>query len=226
MTRELWTAVDRYFSDKLLQKDPILDAAAESAEKAGLPPIAVSPNQGKFLHTLAQIVNARAILELGTLGGYSTIWLARGMRSGGRLTTIELDPKHAEVARSNISRAGLKDVVEIRIGSALDVLPQLSAEKRGPFDLIFIDADKQNIPAYFEWSMKLSHQGTVIIVDNVVRDGEVIDPNSSDDRIAGVRKFVDVLAADSRASATTIQTVGTKGYDGFTMVLVGADYRR
>ena len=226
MAEDLWTEVDQYFSGKLLPKDPILDAAIESAEKAGLPPIAVSPNQGKFLHMLAQLIGARAILELGTLGGYSTIWLARGMRSGGRLTTIELDPKHAEVARSNISRAGLKDVVEIRIGSALDVLPQLSAEKRGPFDLIFIDADKQNIPAYFEWSMKLSHPGTVIIVDNVVRDGEVIDPNSPDDRIAGVRKFVDVLAADSRASATTIQTVGTKGYDGFTMVLVGADYRR
>jgi predicted O-methyltransferase YrrM len=226
MTQDLWTSVDRYFSDKFLQKDPILDAAVESAEKAGLPPIAVSPNQGKFLHMLAQLVDARAILELGTLGGYSTIWLARGMRDRGRLITVELDPKHAEVAKSNISRAGLKDVVDVRIGSALDVLPQLAAEKRGPFDLIFIDADKQNIPEYFEWSMKLSHPGTVIIVDNVVRDGEVIDPNSPDDRIAGVRKFVDLLAAESRASATTIQTVGTKGYDGFAMVLVGADYRR
>jgi len=226
MTEDLWTEVDQYFSGKLLPKDPILDAAVESAEKAGLPPIAVSPNQGKLLHMLAQLVNARAILELGTLGGYSTIWLARGMRPGGRLITVELDPKHAQVARANISRAGLKDVVEIRIGSALDVLPQLSAEKRGPFDLIFIDADKQNIPAYFEWSMKLSHPGTLIIVDNVVRDGEVIDANSPDDRIAGVRKFVDLLATESRASATTIQTVGTKGYDGFTMVLVGADYRR
>jgi len=226
MTEDLWTKVDQYFSRKLLPKDPILDAAVESTEKAGLPPIAVSPNQGKFLHMLAQLVNARAILELGTLGGYSTIWLARGMRPGGRLITVELDPKHAEVARSNISRAELKDVVDSRIGSALDVLPQLAAEKRGPFDLIFIDADKQNIPAYFEWSMKLSHPGTLIIVDNVVRDGEVIDANSPDDRIAGVRKFVDLLATESRASATTIQTVGTKGYDGFTMVLVGADYRR
>ena len=223
MTGDLWTEVDQYFSGKLLPKDPILDAAVESAEKAGLPPIAVSPNQGKFLHMLAQLVNARAILELGTLGGYSTIWLARGMRNGGRLITVELDPKHAEVARSNIARAGLKDLVEVRIGSALEVLPQLSADKRGPFDLIFIDADKQNIPAYFEWSMKLSHPGTLIIVDNVVRDGEVIDADSADDRIAGVRKFVDLLAAESRASATTIQTVGTKGYDGFTMVLVGAD---
>ena len=226
MTEDLWTKVDQYFSGKLLTRDPILDAAVEAAEKAGLPPIAVSPNQGKFLQMLAQLVNARAILELGTLGGYSTIWMARGMRDGGRLITVELDPKHAEIARSNISRAGLKDVVDIRIGSALEVLPQLSAEKRGPFDLIFIDADKQNIPAYFEWSMKLSHPGTLIIVDNVVRDGEVIDANSPDDRIAGVRKFVDLLAAESRASGTTIQTVGTKGYDGFTMVLVGADYRR
>ncbi len=226
MAKDLWTDVDQYFAEKLLPKDPILESAAEAAEKAGLPPIAVSPNQGKFLQLLSQIIGAKSILELGTLAGYSTIWLARGMRAGGRLITVEIDPKHAEVAKSNISRAGLKETVEVRIGSALEVLPELSAEKRGPFDLIFIDADKENIPAYFEWSMKLSHPGTLIIVDNVVRDGAVIDANSPDPRIAGVRKFVDLLAAESRASATTIQTVGTKGYDGFAMVLVGADYRR
>ncbi|HYS69627.1 MAG TPA: O-methyltransferase [Gemmatimonadaceae bacterium] len=226
MAEDLWTDVDQYFSDKLLPKDPILESAAEAAEKAGLPPIAVSPNQGKFLQLLSQIIGAQSILELGTLAGYSTIWLARGMRPGGRLITVEVDPKHADVAKSNISRAGLKDAVEVRLGSALDVLPQLFAEKRGPFDLIFIDADKENIPDYFEWSMKLSHPGTLIIVDNVVRDGAVIDANSPDPRIEGVRKFVDLLAAESRASGTTIQTVGIKGYDGFAMVLVGADYRR
>ena len=226
MAEDLWTDVDQYFSDKLLPKDPILESAAEAAEKAGLPPIAISPNQGKFLQLLSQIIGAQSILELGTLAGYSTIWLARGMRPGGRLITVEVDPKHADVAKSNISRAGLKDAVEVRLGSALGVLPQLFAEKRGPFDLIFIDADKENIPDYFEWSMKLSHPGTLIIVDNVVRDGAVIDANSPDPRIEGVRKFVDLLAAESRASGTTIQTVGIKGYDGFAMVLVGADYRR
>ena len=219
MTEDLWTDVDRYFSDKLLPKDPILESATRAAEKAGLPAIAVSPNQGKFLQLLARIVGAQSILELGTLAGYSTIWLARGMRGGGRLITVELDPKHAEVARNNITRAGLKEIVEVRIGSALEILPQLSAEKRGPFDLIFIDADKQNIPAYFEWSMKMSHPGTLIIVDNVVRDGGVIDRKTKDPSIKGVRRFIDMLG-ESHASATVIQTVGTKGYDGFAIVLV------
>ena len=223
MTQELWTAVDRYFSDKLLQKDPILDAAVESAEKAGLPPIAVSPNQGKFLHMLAQLVNARVILELGTLGGYSTIWLARGMRGGGRLITVELDPKHAEVAKSNLSRAGLKDVVDVRIGSALDVLPQLAAEKRGPFDLIFIDADKPSYPDYFAWALRLSRRGSLIIADNVVRKGAVIDAATDDPVIQGVRRFNELLAAEPRVSATAIQTVGSKGYDGFAIALVTAD---
>jgi len=220
MAEDLWTNVDRYFSEELLAEDHILDSAAEAPEKAGLPPIAVSPNQGKFLQLLARIVGAQSILELGTLAGYSTIWLARGMRGGGHLITLELDPKHAEVARNNITRAGLKEIVEVRTGNALEILPQLAAEMRGPFDLIFIDADKQNIPAYFEWSMKLSHPGTLIIVDNVVRDGAVIDADSPDANIQGVRKFVDNLADDSRASATAIQTVGIKGYDGFAIVLV------
>ena len=222
MAEDLWTDVDQYFSDRLLPKDPILESAAEAAEKAGLPPIAVSPNQGKFLQLLSQIIDAKSILELGTLAGYSTIWLARGMRPGGRLITVEVDPKHAEVAKTNISRAGLKDAVEVRIGSALDILPQLSAEKRGPFDLIFIDADKENVPAYFEWSMKLSRPGSLIIVDNVVRGGAVINANSADPSVQGVRKFVDLLSSELRASGTAIQTVGIKGYDGFAIVLVGA----
>ncbi|HMG13063.1 MAG TPA: O-methyltransferase [Gemmatimonadaceae bacterium] len=223
MPEDQWTAVDQYFSERLLPSDPTLESALESSVTAGLPAISVSPNQGKFLQMLAQIVGARSILEIGTLGGYSTIWLARGLRAKGRVITLELDPKHAEVAQHNISRAGLEDVVELRIGNALEILPQLSAERRGPFDLIFIDADKENIPAYFEWALKLSRLGTLIVVDNVVRDGAVIDPDSSDPRVHGVRRFIEQLGAESRASGTVIQTVGIKGYDGFAIVRVGED---
>lgn len=225
MSDEQWTAVDRYFSDSLLESDPNLEAALEASVAAGLPPIAVSPNQGKLLQMLAQIVDARSILEVGTLGGYSTIWMARGMRQGGRLITLELDPKHADVARSNIVRAGLGDLVEIRIGNALETLPQLAAERSGPFDLIFIDADKQSIPGYFDWALKLSHPGTLIIVDNVVRDGGVIDAESEDPSILGVRRFVELVGADSRVSGTVIQTVGIKGYDGLAFIRVGPGIR-
>ena len=158
--------------------------------------------------------------RLGTLGGYSTIWLARGLGAKRRVVTLEVDPKHAEIARLNFSRAGLQDVVELRIGNALETLPQLSAERRGPFDFIFIDADKENIPAYFDWALKLSRPGTLIVVDNVVRDGAVIDPDSNDPRVQGVRRFIEQLSTDSRASGTAIQTVGIKGYDGFAIVLV------
>jgi len=220
MAEDHWTAVDQYFSERLLPSDPVLESALESSVTAGLPAISVSPNQGKFLQMLAQIVRARSILEIGTLGGYSTIWLARGLRAKGHLITLEVDPKHAEVAQRNISRAGLQDVVEVRLGSALETLPQLSAERRGPFDLIFIDADKENIPAYFEWALKLSRPGTLIVVDNVVRDGAVMDPDSDDPRVQGVRRFIEQLGAESRASGTVIQTVGIKGYDGFAIVLV------
>jgi predicted O-methyltransferase YrrM len=171
---------------------------------------------------LAQILDARSILEIGTLGGYSTIWLARGMRAGGRLITLEVDPAHAAVAQSNLQRAGLGSVVEVRVGSALDTLPRIAAEGRGPFDLIFIDADKANIPTYFEWAVKLSRPGALIIVDNVVRDGNVIDAESSDASIKGVRRFVEMLAARDDMSGTAIQTVGTKGYDGFAIVRVGS----
>jgi len=220
MSEELWTEVDRYFSERLLGTDQILESATEAATAAGLPPIAVSPNQGKLLEMLARIVGANSILEVGTLAGYSTIWLARALKPGGRLVTLEIDPKHAEVARANIKRAGLDKVVEIRIGSALDTLPQLAAERRGPFDFIFIDADKPNIPTYFEWALKLSRPGTLIIVDNVVRDGAVGDPRSQDPSVKGVQRFVEMLGGDSRASGTAIQTVGIKGYDGFAIVLV------
>jgi predicted O-methyltransferase YrrM len=220
MAEDQWTEVDRYFSDKLLPSDPSLESALETSVAAGLPAISVSPNQGKLLQMLAQLVGARSILEIGTLGGYSTIWLARGLRAGGHLVTLEVDPKHAEVARLNISRAGLKDVVEIRIGNALETLPQLSAERSDPFDLVFIDADKQNIPTYFEWALKLSRPGALIIVDNVVRSGAVIDPDSSDPSVQGVRRFVELLGAQTGASGTVIQTVGIKGYDGLAIVLV------
>ena len=220
MAEEQWTEVDRYFSERLLPTDPSLESALETSVAAGLPAISVSPNQGKFLQILAQLVEAHAILEIGTLGGYSTIWLARGLRPGGRLVTLEVDPKHADVARLNISRAGLKDIVEVRVGNALETLPQLSAERRGPFDLVFIDADKQNIPIYFEWALKLSRPGTLIVVDNVVRNGAVIDADSTDPSVQGVRRFVEMLGAETGASGTVLQTVGIKGYDGLAIVLV------
>jgi len=193
MAEDQWTEVDQYFSESLLPSDPILESALEASLAAGLPTISVSPNQGKLLQMLAQIVGARSILEIGTLGGYSTIWLARGLRAGGRLITVEVDPKHAEVAQLNVARAGLRDLVDVRIGNAVEILPQLSAERRGPFDLIFIDADKPNIPTYFEWALKLSRPGTLIIVDNVVRSGAVIDADSSDPSVQGVRRFIELL---------------------------------
>jgi predicted O-methyltransferase YrrM len=222
MVEDQWTEVDQYFSERLLPSDPVLESALESSATAGLPAISVSPNQGKLLQMLAQIVGAHSILEIGTLGGYSTIWLARGLRAGGHLITLEVDPKHADVAQLNVSRAGLQDVVEVRVGNALETLPRVWAERRGPFDLIFIDADKQSIPTYFEWALKLSRPGTLIVVDNVVRGGAVIDAESSDPSVQGVRRFIELLAAESAVSGTAIQTVGTKGYDGFAIVLVGS----
>jgi predicted O-methyltransferase YrrM len=220
MNQELWTAVDQYIKDVVVQPDAALDAAAEASTAAGLPPISVSPSHGKFLFVLAQILRARTILEIGTLGGYSTIWLARGLSHGGRLITLEADEKHAEVARANIAHAGVGAAVELRLGKALDTLPQVAADGRGPFDLIFIDADKSNIPEYFAWALKLSRLGSVIVVDNVVRDGGVIDEASSDPSIQGVRRFNELLAAEPRVSATEIQTVGSKGYDGFAIAVV------
>jgi predicted O-methyltransferase YrrM len=222
MAEDQWSEVDRYFSESLLPSDPILESALEASVAAGLPAISVSPNQGKLLQILAQTVGARSILEIGTLGGYSTIWLARGLRAGGHLITLEVDPKHAEVAQLNVARAGLQDVVEVRIGNAVEILPKLSAEQRGPFDLIFIDADKANIPVYFEWALKLSRPGTLIIVDNIVRSGAVIDADSADPSVQGVRRFIEILGAESRATGTAIQTVGAKGYDGFAIVLVNS----
>jgi predicted O-methyltransferase YrrM len=222
MTQEQWTAVDRYITDLLVPPDPALDGALQASAAAGLPPINVTPNHGKLLQLLARAQGARNILEIGTLGGYSTIWLARALPAEGRLITLEVDPKHAEVARANIAGAGLSHVVELRLGSALDTLPQLDAEGRGPFDLIFIDADKPSIPDYFAWSLKLSRCGSLIIADNVVRKGAVVDAASTDTAVQGVRRFNELLAAEPRVSATEIQTVGSKGYDGFAIALVTA----
>lgn len=223
-SQDQWTAVDRYITDMLVPSDPALDAALKDSAAAGLPSIQVAPNQGKLLHLLARLQGARNILEIGTLGGYSTIWLARALPSDGRLITLEADPKHAEVAQANIARAGLSRIVELRLGKALDTLPQLAAEKRGPFDLVFIDADKANISEYFRWALKLSHRGSLIIVDNVVRKGAILDAGSTDPDVQGVRRFNTLLAEEwnERVSATTIQTVGSKGYDGFTLALVTA----
>jgi predicted O-methyltransferase YrrM len=223
MSKEQWTAVDRYFSDRLVPQDAALEAALRDSAAAGLPSINVSVNQGKLLHVLARSIGARNILELGTLGGYSTIWLARALPSGGRLITLEFSPKHAEVARANIARAGLGDAVEVRVGRAIDSLPQLAAEGRGPFDLVFVDADKESTPEYFEWAMKLTRPGSVIIVDNVVRSGAVADPAKDDAGVRGIRRFTDMLAAERRVTGTVIQTVGSKGYDGLAIAVVTAD---
>lgn len=221
MTQEIWTAVDRYITDLFVPPDAALTAALQTSQSAGLPTINVSPPQGKFLQLLARALGARAILEIGTLGGYSTIWLARALPASGRLITLEADPKHAEIARANIARAGLAGIVELRLGRALDTLPQLAAEGRGPFDLIFIDADKPSYADYFTWALKLSRRGSVIIGDNVIRKGAVLNPGASDDpRVPGVLRFNELVAAEPRVSATVIQTVGGKGYDGFTMAVV------
>ena len=220
MNQEQWTAVDSYLCDLLVSSDDALAAALQASTDAGLPRINVTPNQGKFLQLLARAQGARRILELGTLGGYSTIWLGRALPAGGCLVTLEVDPKCAQVARENIARARLSNVVDLRLGHALDTLSQLVAEKRGPFDLIFIDADKQGYPDYFPWALKLSRPGTIIIADNVIRNGAVADATSNDVMVKGVRRFNELLAAEPRVSATAIQTVGSKGYDGFAMALV------
>ena len=222
MTEELWTAVDRYFSDLLVSADPALEAALAASASAGLPAINVSPVQGKLLHVLAQSIGARNILEIGTLGGYSTIWLARALPDGGRVISLEADPRHAEVARANIARAGLDDRVEVRLGMALDLLPGVAAEGGPPFDFVFIDADKPNNAAYFDWALRLSRTGSIIVVDNVVRGGDVIAAASDSPVVQGVRRFLERLAAEPRVSATAIQTVGSKGYDGFAIALVTA----
>lgn len=218
-----WAAVDRYFSEQLSLSDAALDAAIAANKAAELPAIDVAANQGKLLQLLAKLAGARRILEIGTLGGYSTIWLARALPTDGRLITLEFNPKHAEIARANIECAGLTQTVEIRVGAALDALPKLQNESSEPFDLIFIDADKPNNSEYVRWALKLSRPGSLIIIDNVVRDGAVIDAGSADKDVRGARQLFELLANEPRLSCTAIQTVGVKGYDGFAFAIVTSD---
>jgi predicted O-methyltransferase YrrM len=220
MNKPSWNDVDDYIAARLVSSDDALDAALEANNAAGLPAIDVSPAQGKLLHLLARMVGARRVLEIGTLGGYSTIWFARALPSDGVVVTLEVLPKHAEVARKNIERAGLGDKVDIRVGPALEILPLLAGESGDPFDLVFIDADKRSNPEYLRWALKLARIGTVIIIDNVVRDGAILDAASDSADIKGIRRLFDQLADDTRLSSTAIQTVGAKGWDGFAIALV------
>jgi predicted O-methyltransferase YrrM len=220
MSKDVWTAVDRYLTDTLVPPDPVLEAALRESAKAGLPAINVAPNQGKLLNLLALAMGARNILEIGTLGGYSTIWLARALPRDGKLITLEADAKHATVARSNLARAQVTDKVELILGRAIDTLPKLVHDNRGPFDLIFIDADKSSVPDYFTWSLKLTRPGSIIVVDNVVREGKVTDASSTDPSVQGVRRFMEMLSNEPRVTATAMQTVGVKGYDGFAIARV------
>lgn len=220
MTDSVWTEVDRYIDERVAPHDPVLTAALDAASAAGLPAISVSPSQGKLLAILARSIKTSRVLEIGTLAGYSTIWLARALPRGGRVVTLEYDPKHAEVARSNFAHAGLSDVIEVRVGAALDTLPKLASQPR--FDFVFIDADKVNTPQYFEWALRLTHSGSLIVVDNVVRDGKLADETIDDDDVRGMQRFMDMLANEPRVMATAVQTVGVKGYDGFAIGLVTA----
>lgn len=220
MDTDTWTAVDRYIADKLLPDDPVFAEVLASAEEAGLPPISVSAPQGMLLHVLVKAFGARSVLELGTLAGYSTIWMARALPAGGRLVTLEVDPRHAEVAQRNFERAGVAEAVRLELGSALETLPRLAEEGEGPFDFIFIDADKENYPGYLDWALRLSHPGTVIVADNVVRHGTVLDESSDNPVLVGTRQFTERLGKVQGVVATEIQTVGSKGYDGFALALV------
>lgn len=221
MSQDLWNAIDAYVTEQVVREDDALRAATRATVDAGLPQIAVAPNQGKLLYLLAKLVAAKRILEIGTLAGYSTIWLARGLSRGGTIITLEADEKHAAVARENFRRAKLGKVVDLRVGKALDTLPTIPKSPR--FDLVFIDADKANIPDYFGWALKLTRKGGLVIVDNVVREGAILDATSEDASVRGVRRLNEMIARNTRVSATTIQTVGSKGHDGFTIALVGKD---
>ena len=218
--QELWISVEKYIADHVIPPDPALEAARDANASAGLPAIDVSATEGKFLHLLARLAGARRILEIGTLGGYSTIWLARALPADGRLITLELEPKHAEVAKANLERAGVAHLVEIRVGRALDLLGELDREKPEPFDFFFIDADKSNGPKYLSWAVGHARTGSVIVVDNVVRDGYIVDAANTDPDIMGTRRLFEMLAAEPRLAATALQTVGSKGYDGFAIALV------
>ncbi|MEV4612508.1 O-methyltransferase [Kitasatospora sp. NPDC049258] len=220
MSQQQWTAVDDYFSQVLIGPDEALDGALAAADAAGLPQINVAPNQGKLLQLLAVTRGARRILEIGTLGGYSTIWLGRALPADGSLVTLELDPAHARVAEANLERAGLGGRTEVLVGKAADSLARLAEQGVEPFDFVFVDADKPSNPDYFEWALRLTRPGALIVVDNVVRGGAVADAGSTDAAVLGVRRMHELIAAEPRVSATSVQTVGTKGYDGFTLIRV------
>lgn len=222
MNQEQWTAVDRYFDDLFVPIDPVLSAVLESSADAGLPPHHIAPTQGKFLAILAQLTGARTVLEIGTLGGYSTVWLARALPEGGKVVTLESAEHHAQVAHANFALADLTHMVDLRIGPAIDTLSSLVAEGHPPFDMIFIDADKPNNPVYLEWVLKLVHPGSLIVGDNVVRGGKVIDAAGNDPNVQGIRRFNEMLASNPRLSSTALQTVGCKGYDGFAIAVVNA----
>ncbi|MFF8292496.1 O-methyltransferase [Streptomyces sp. NPDC016309] len=222
MSQERWTAVDDYLTDMLAPADEALAAALADSDAAGLPAIGVTPPQGKLLHLLARTQGARTILEIGTLGGYSTLWLARALPADGRLVSLEYDPRHADVARANLARAGLDGVAEVRTGAALDTLPKLAEEGVGPFDLVFIDADKPNNPRYVEWALRLTRPGSLVVVDNVVRGGAITDESSTDPAVIATRELFDLVARDPRLDATALQTVGGKGYDGMLIARVAA----
>lgn len=220
MSEKLWSAVDDFLDDQLVKPDPVFDEIIERSQAAGLPAISVTASQGKFLQLLARAIKAQRILEIGTLGGYSAVWMAKGLPSGGVLVTLELEPRHAEVARQNVELAGVADRVEVMVGAAATSLAKLARDRRPPFDLVFIDADKGGYPTYFEWSMKLTRPGALIVADNVVRDGKVIDRRTRDSNTLGIRRFMEAVASEPRATATAMQTVGSKGYDGLALILV------
>lgn len=220
MTNELWSKVDDYLDELLVKPDEVFSRILERSEKAGLPPINVSSCQGKFLELMVRFQKAARVLEVGTLGGYSTVWLARGLPAGGRIVTLELDPGHAAVAGVNLDMAGVSDVVEIRIGDATRNLKSMVETGTEPFDFIFLDADKTEYSEYLHWSLRLSRSGTMIIADNVIRDGAILDANPADPRVAGVREFHRQVSQNPRLDATTLQTVGAKGYDGFSIIRV------
>ncbi|WP_446745177.1 O-methyltransferase [Silvibacterium acidisoli] len=223
MTQKTWTAVDDYIEAKLVPADSVLEGALAASEEAGLPSIAVSSTQGRLLMILAQATRAKRILEIGTLGAYSTTWLARALPRDGKLITLEADPKHAEVARKNLKHAGFGELAEVRLGKALETLPKLASEGHRPFDMIFIDANKNDYPGYLEWAIKLSRPGTLIVADNVIRDGRVADAGDSDPNVQGVRRMYEIAAAEPGLKATAIQTVGSRGYDGLFIAVVDGD---
>ena len=220
MEKDLFLAVDEYISRLFVREDDALKATRDSIRDAGFEDISVSPVQGSFLHLLGRLINARNILEIGTFAGYSTIWLARSLSANGQVITLEFDPIHAAIARKNFQRAGVDDVIDLRIGRGLDLLPQLEKESAGPFDLIFIDADKPPYPEYFQWALRLSRPGTLLVFDNVIRDGKVLDNDTNDEKVAGAQRLNEDLAKDARVCSTILTTVGTKDYDGMAIALV------